>query len=103
MKISPISANYQSTSVQIRKIPPYSQVQFRGKHSGMKWGTIIFGSMAALGAVGGTLIMSGGLAAIPWAAAYIGIGAGSGAAIGHLVEKGAEKSDKEEKNLDKKI
>lgn len=101
MKINPVRANYQSASVKTRKIPPYSQVQFQSKHSGMKWGTIIFGGMATLGAVGGTILMSGGVAAIPWALAYIGIGAGSGAVIGHQIDKGAEKAGKE-KEFDKK-
>lgn len=75
MKINPVSANY------------CSQVQFQGKHSGLKWGATIFGSIAAVGAIGGSLIMTGGLSAIPLLATYVGIGAGTGAIIGHSIDK----------------
>ena len=102
MRISPLSVKYQDISpVKVKNINAQSQVQFQGKHSGLKWGAVIFGGMATLGAVGGTIIMSGGTAAIPLALAYIGLGAGSGAIIGHQIDKGAEKAGKENK-FDKK-
>ena len=81
MKISPVSVNYAP------------KVQFQSKHSGMKWGATIFGSIAAAGAIGGSFIMTGGLSAIPLLAAYIGIGAGTGAIIGHTIDKGSKNLD----------
>ena len=79
MRISPIGENYLNSS---------KRVHFQGKHSGMKWGAAIFGGAATAGVIGGTILMSGGLAVIPWALAYIGIGAGTGALIGNEIDKG---------------
>lgn len=93
MRISPVSVyNIQSTNKN-QKINHKSQVQFQG-WKGAKWGAAIFGTMATAGAIGGSLIMTGGLSAIPLLAAYVGIGAGSGAIIGHTIEKGAKEADK---------
>ena len=82
MRINSISVNYPAN------------VQFKGKHTCAKWGAALFGSAATLGAIGGSLIMTGGLSAIPLLATYIGIGVGSGAIIGHSIDKGARNFDK---------
>lgn len=86
MRISPVNVNcYHKTT---------PSVKFQGKHSGLKWGATIFGSLAAVGAIGGSLIMTGGLSAIPILATYVGIGAGTGAIIGHKIDKSDKKLDK---------
>ena len=85
MRINPVCVNYSTAP----------KVHFKGKHTCMKWGAAIFGSAATLGAIGGSIIMTGGLSAIPLLAAYIGVGAGTGAIIGHTIDKG-------DKNFDKK-
>ena len=83
MRISPVCMNYSITP----------KVSFQGKHTCMKWGAAIFGSAAALGAIGGSIIMTGGLSAIPLLAAYAGLGAGTGAIIGHTVDKNSKDLD----------
>ena len=79
MRINPVNINYAK--------PKTNNVRFQGKHSCAKWGAALFGGAATLGAIGGSLIMTGGLSAIPLLAAYVGIGAGSGALIGHSIDK----------------
>lgn len=87
MRISPIGCSYavRKTAQPAKTVPNQN---FQGKHSGAKWGAAIFGTAATLGAIGGSLIMTGGLSAIPLLAAYAGIGAGAGALIGNEVDKG---------------
>ena len=86
MRISSVNMNY--------KVPKRNGVQFQGKNTCAKTLAALFGGAAAAGAIGGSILMSGGLAAIPWIAAYIGIGAGSGALIGHSIDKGSKQLDK---------
>ena len=86
MKVSSVSLNYSRPNVH--------KVQFKGKHTYAKWGAAIFGSAATIGAIGGSIIMTGGISAIPILAAYIGVGAGSGALIGHSIDKGSKEFDK---------
>lgn len=86
MRISPVNTNYC--------VYKRGNVQFQGKHTCAKTLATLFGGAAAAGAIGGSILMSGGLAAIPWIAAYIGIGAGSGAIIGHSIDKKSRGIDK---------
>ena len=86
MRISSVCVNYTKPNVQ--------KAQFKGKHTYAKWGAAIFGGAATIGAIGGSIIMTGGISAIPLLAAYIGLGAGSGALFGHTIDKGAKEFDK---------
>ena len=96
MKISPISNyKFQSTN-KVQKNYNNSQVQFQGL-KGAKSGAAVFGAAAALGAIGGSIIMTGGIAAVPLLATYIGIGAGSGAVLGYVLEEGAKEAEIKEK------
>ena len=94
MKISPVRVYNIQTNNKNQKINNQSQIQFQGL-KGAKWGAAIFGTAATIGAISGSIIMTGGISAIPLLAAYVGIGAGSGALIGHTIEKGAKEFDKQ--------
>lgn len=96
MRISPINAYGVQSTKSIRKFNNNSQVQFQGL-KGAKSGAAVFGAAAALGAIGGSIIMTGGIAAIPLLATYIGIGAGSGAVLGYILEEGAKEAEIQEK------
>lgn len=106
MKINPISVcqprnNYR----QIRHIVPQTlsvpeeqnpTIAFKGKHDCAKFLGGLCGVLGTAGAVGGFLIMTGGLgaAALPWIAGYGALSAGTGALIGHDIDKSAKDSDK---------
>lgn len=96
MKVNPISVNYRTyrhnNRVQTNKM--YQQPTFQGKHDAMKLFGGLFGALGTLGAIGGTIIMTGGVA-LPVVLAYGAGCAGTGAALGHILDKGAEKYDKE--------
>lgn len=103
MRISPISMSLpQSKSVEKRtryvNQPMASAINFRnGKHECAKFFGGLAGTLGTLGAIGGTIIMTGGVA-LPAVIAY---GAGCtilGASIGHVVDKEAER--KPEKDND---
>ena len=94
MKISPVGLNYGIT----RRIQPQktvnSQINFNGKYTATKTFGGIFGALGTLGAIGGTIIMTGGIA-LPFVLGYGALSAGSGAIIGHIIDKGNEEYDKE--------
>lgn len=74
-------------------------VSFDGKHDCAKFFGGLMGALGTIGAIGGTIIMTGGLA-IP---AIIGYGAActaGGAIIGHQIDKGAEEYEKNKNKND---
>lgn len=95
MRVNPISLNYQKIYISNsnRKVC-CSQPNFEGKHSSAKFLGGLFGAIATAGAIGGTIIMSGGVA-LPFVLGYGALGAASGAFLGHQIDKGSNK------NLDK--
>ncbi|DAA99975.1 TPA: hypothetical protein CPT89_08785 [Candidatus Gastranaerophilales bacterium HUM_11] len=92
MKISSINAYGQRNIYQQRKavqhpsitVPeaPKQSVSFQGKHSFAKGFAGIAGLLGTAGAVGGILIMTGGLGAAS---------AGAGAVVGHQLDKTEDK------------
>ena len=101
MKISPVSSvNYHYSKPTTAK-PKQNcvlnyQPAFKNKHSSAKFLGGLFGTLGTLGAIGGTIIMTGGVA-LPFVIGYGVASAGSGAILGHIIDKGAEKYDKENK------
>lgn len=106
MKISPMNAynvrsNYQARNVSrpVTTTMPEEQPEFsfKGKHQFAKGLAGICGVLGVLGATGGILIMTGGLgaAALPWIAGYGAATAGTGAILGHQIDK-AENDNKKE-------
>lgn len=103
MKISSINAYGQRNIYQQRKavqnpnitVPevPKQSVSFQGKHSFAKGFAGIAGLLGTAGAVGGILIMTGGLgaAALPWILGYGAASAGAGAVVGHQLDKTEDK------------
>ena len=101
MRISPISMSLpQKKSVDRRtryvNQPMPKAISFKnGKHECAKFFGGLAGTLGTLGAVGGTIIMTGGVALLP----VIVYGTGCtliGTAIGHVVDKVAErKTDKD--------
>ena len=87
-------------SLNIVTEQPRYTVEFKGKHTFAKGFAGICGGLGLLGAVGGILIMTGGLgaAALPWIAGYGAASAGAGAIVGHQLDK----ADKDESIKDKK-
>jgi hypothetical protein len=53
--------------------------------------------LATLGAIGGSLVLSGGLS-LPFILGYGAIGAASGAVIGHRIDKNSDKNIDELEN-----
>lgn len=100
MRINPVSFNYQNNYQNSSKQAKMLTVQptFTGKHSGLKLFGGIFGTLATAGAIGGSIIMTGGLS-IPFILGYGALGAASGAVIGHTIDKGV----RENKDLDKMV
>lgn len=105
MRISSIGANYQQKTMPVKRrlkenepvnLPQSSDVNFKGKHDCAKFLGGICGVLGTAGAVGGMLIMTGGLgaAALPWILGYGAASAGAGAIIGHDLDKTANKDDK---------
>ena len=96
MKVNPISVNYNTyrhnNRVQTNKF--HQQPTFQGKHYCTKLLGGTFGTLGTLGAIGGTIIMSGGVL-LPFVIGYGAVCAGVGATLGHMLDKGAEKYDKE--------
>jgi len=92
MRVNPVTNNYYHKSLIRDKHLKVQQqhVTFEGKHSGAKILGGLFGTIAAAGAIGGSLIMSGGLA-LPFIIGYGAVGAAGGAMIGHQIDKGAKK------------
>lgn len=86
MRVNPISQNnyYNCTK-------PVNSPKFEGKHASAKFLGGVFGTMATLGAIAGTVIMSGGVV-IPAVLAYGALGAASGAVIGHKIDKNSDKN-----------
>lgn len=101
MKISSVQAygsyrNYYQTGKNKKlSASQHSSVNFSGGHEFTKAFAGICGVLGTAGAVGGMLIMTGGLGAavLPWIAGYGAASAGAGAIIGHQVDK-AGKEDK---------
>jgi len=95
MKISPVSNfNYYSKPTTIQRKQNYvQQPAFQGKHSSAKFLGGLFGTLGTLGAIGGTIIMTGGVA-LPMVLGYGALSAGSGAILGHIIDKGADKAKK---------
>ena len=95
MKINPVTnANYQPNYVKKARIsqPAFHQnqnVSFKGRHACAKAFGSVAGVLGTIGAIGGILIMTGGIgtAAIPAILGYGAVSAASGAAIGHQIDK----------------
>ena len=66
-----------------------TQPSFQGKHECAKFFGGLFGVMGTLGAIGGTIVISGGVA-LPMVLGYGALSAGSGFVIGHLIDKGSK-------------
>lgn len=97
MKINSINANYPTYRYdrsQYKHKRYHQQPTFQGKHYCTKLLGGTFGALGTLGAVGGTIIMTGGVA-LPFVLAYGAVCAGAGATLGHILDKGADKYDKE--------
>ena len=98
MRINPISVTYQNckprTNVQRNKVQQL--LTFQGKHDTAKFLGGLFGVLGTLGAIGGTIIMTGGVA-LPMVIGYGATCAGSGAVLGHIIDKGANESEKDKK------
>ena len=90
MRINPIGANYYQFNQQRTRtaaLPANKNVSFQGKHGTAKFLGGLFGAMGTLGAIGGTIIMTGGVA-LPIVLGYGALSAGSGAIVGHIIDKG---------------
>ena len=95
-RISPISVSGQNCRPKQNFLQNklHHQPAFQGKHSTAKFLGGVFGALGTIGAIGGTIIMTGGVA-LPIVLGYGAACAGSGAIIGHMVDKDAEKNDKD--------
>lgn len=104
MRISPINVNYQQKSLPVRhrlketesaSIPQQTEVNFKGKHDFAKTLGAVFGGAGTVGAITGTLIMTGGLAAatLPFIAAYGALSGAGGVILGHQIDKDSEEND----------
>ncbi len=98
MRVSPIT-NYQRTYTCKN-----SQTTFKKKYPCTKFLSGIFGTMGTVGAIGGTIIMTGGIA-LPAVLAYGGMCALSGAGLGYAMDRGNNDDDANEidLNLDKQL
>ena len=102
MRINPVSSvnYYGPKQAKIHSKQNCVQIQqpsFQGKHSSAKFWGGLFGTVGTLGAV----IYTGG-AALPFVIGYGALSAWSGAILGHIIDKGAEKAEKEMQQ-DKKV
>ena len=97
MRVSSICVNnYVSRTYQPKKTANH-EVNFNGKHSCAKLLGGTFAGLGTLGALGGIAIMTGGVSLIP-TLIYGACCGGAGAALGHVIDRGADKYDKESKN-----
>ena len=72
----------------------YQQPVFHGKHEATKVLGGLFGAVGTLGAICGTVIITGGVA-LPMVLGYGALSAGSGAVLGHILDSGdKDKKDK---------
>lgn len=106
MRINPVnSINYSSYPKQNNLNSKQNFIQnqqhpaFLGKHTSAKLFGAVCGTLGTLGAIGGTIIMTGGVA-LPFVAGYGALSAATGAILGHVVDKEAEKAEKAEKIFD---
>ena len=102
MRINSIGVNYyqiNSLNHSTNRAAYSSQPSFGHKHTSAKFWGGLFGTLATAGAIGGSLIMSGGLS-LPFILGYGALGAASGAYLGHKIDKGAEEANKK---LDKNV
>ena len=106
MRINPVGVNYaksvcKSNCKPIREVtlpePVKEELSFKGKHTYIKAFTGIFGALGTAGAVGGTLIMTGGLI-LPVIAGYGAACALAGTAYGAMFDSLANKEDEDETN-----
>ena len=72
-------------------------VSFSGKHDCAKFFGGLFGTLGTLGAIGGTVIMTGGVA-LPFVLGYGALSAGSGLVIGHMMDKDGNNKNKDDEN-----
>ena len=94
MKIIPIGyqtkhlcqSKYQSNQIHL-KHPSFQN----GKHECAKFFGGLAGTLGTLGAIGGTIIMTGGVA-IPAVIGYGAVCTAIGTGIGHAIDKEAEKN-----------
>ena len=87
MRINPIGTNYQLNSRLAKTAVITSKpASFQGRHDTAKALGGLFGIMGTLGAITGTIIMSGGVA-LPFVIGYGALSAGSGAIVGHVIDK----------------
>ena len=96
----PASKNFDTHrkyEVHAQNMENLNQVSFRSKHESAKLFGIVCGVLGTAGAIGGSLIMTGGLAAIPYIIGYGALSAGIGAVGGHILDKGNNENYK--KNL----
>ena len=103
MRVSAINVNYPSVAkaqkIQKQNLTNYSEPTFSGKNQYAKLGAGIAGGLGTLGAIGGLLIMTGGLA-LPAILAYGGTCAAIGAGVGHQIDKDIEKNPDDYKDKD---
>ncbi len=97
IKHKKVNQNYTYTQSQ------NDTVSFTSKHTFAKGFAGVFGTAGTLAAIGGMLIMTGGLgaAALPFIAGYGAVSAGIGASIGHQLDK-VDKDDEDNNNKDNK-
>ncbi len=93
MRVSSINPVQYSNRVK-KTQQGVSQTSFEGKHKYAKGLAAVFGSSAATAAgVGLGIIMSGGLAAIPFVIGAGAVAAAGGAALGHELDKTPDDKD----------
>ncbi len=107
MKIQAISNNhygsrpsvYQTKHERREQIPIQSPT-FEGKHDCAKFFGGVTGVLGTLGAIGGTILLGG--FSLPIVAAYGAASALLGVGIGHEIDKGIEKQEKEDSDKNQK-
>ena len=96
MRISPINVNYQPCKQRTKTNINVQNFAFQGKHDTAKFLGGVFGSLGTIGAIIGTTIMTGG-ASLPFVLGYGALSAGSGAILGHMIDKGNPEYNKNKK------